>query len=208
MSELGMTDETAGQGDAAADEIVQGRLVAPVTVWDHQLGPADAPVTLVEYGDYECPRCAAAHRIIEQVRLKFGDRLRVVYRHFPNTRTHPHAQHAAEAAELAGAQSPDAFWAMHATLYANQDQLTDDDLWRYAADLDLDMAVFDRDFAAHVFATKVAEDKRGGVRSGVNGTPTIFLNGRRYDGPIELQSLEDAVRQAAENVGESADVSG
>jgi protein-disulfide isomerase len=204
MNEHEMTDnQTAPRTDKALSDGAQGhsqgQLFAPITAWDHQLGPADAPVTLVEYGDYECPRCAAAHRIIERVRLQLGDRLRIVYRHFPDPQVHSHAQPAAEAAELAGAQSPDAFWAMHALLYANQDQLTDEDLRRYAADLDLDMMRFERGFTDHVFAAKVAEDKQGGVRSGVTGTPTIFLNGTRYDGPIELEALEGAVLRAAKN---------
>jgi protein-disulfide isomerase len=166
----------------------------PMSARDHILGPASARVTLVEYGDYECPHCGAAHPIVKEVRRRLGDDLRFAYRHFPLAQTHPHAEPAAEAAEAAGAQGE--FWAMHDTLFANQDALDGESLVAYASAIGLDLGRFARDLAARVHAARVRQDFLSGVRSGVNGTPTFFVNGRRHDGPYDLESLLTAISLA------------
>jgi protein-disulfide isomerase len=146
-------------------------LTAPVT---------DAPVTLVEYGDYECPYCGMAYPIVKQVQAHFGDRLRFVFRNFPLGEIHPHAQHAAEAAEAAAAQGK--FWEMHDRIFEHQKRLRDEDLRDYAAAEGLDADRFAVDLSGHAFAERVREDFMSGVRSGVNGTPTFFINGVRFEG--------------------------
>jgi protein-disulfide isomerase len=171
-------------------------LTVPVDVdRDHIQGPADASVTLLEYGDYECPYCGAAYPIVKEVQDRMGDQLRFVFRNFPITTSHPHAEQAAEAAEAAGSQGR--FWEMHDTLYENQRRLGDDDLRSYAARLRLDLESFERDVAEHVHAPRVREDFMSGVRSGVNGTPTFYINGVRHDDSYELETLLAALEQAA-----------
>ena len=171
-------------------------LTVPVDVdRDHIQGPADAAVTLLEYGDYQCPYCGAAYPIVKEVQDRMGDELRFVFRNFPITTSHPHAEQAAEAAEAAGSQGR--FWEMHDTLYENQRQLGDDDLRSYAARLGLDLESFERDLAEHVHAARVREDFMTGVRSGVNGTPTFYINGVRHDDSYELETLLAALEQAA-----------
>ncbi|HEU4649122.1 MAG TPA: DsbA family protein [Gemmatimonadales bacterium] len=167
------------------------QLTPPVGAYDHAMGPDDAPLTLVEYGDYECPHCGMAHPIVKTVQRRFGDRLRFVFRHFPITQIHPHAEDAAEMAEIAGSQG--AFWAMHDLLYENQHALADEDLIGYAAQLGLDATWAASMLASHSFAPKVREDFLSGVRSGVNGTPTFFINGIRHDGPWDAPGLADAL---------------
>lgn len=167
-------------------------LALPVSDRDHIRGNPNAPLTLVEYGDYECPYCGAAHPIVQEVRRRMGDQLRFVFRHFPLAQIHLHAEHAAEAAEAAGAQ--DAFWEMHDTLYAHQHALDDHHLVAYAVALSLDVRRFERDMVGHVYADRVREDFMSGVRSGVNGTPTFFINGRRHEGPYDLESLLAALQ--------------
>jgi protein-disulfide isomerase len=162
---------------------------------DHIQGAPDAPVTLVEYGDYECPYCGAAEPIVKQVQARMGDRLRFVFRNFPLTTAHPHAEHAAEAAEAAAAQGR--FWEMHDLLFANQRRLGDADLRAYAEELGLDLEAFDRDLAEHVHAARVQEDFMSGVRSGVNGTPTFFINGARHDDSYDVEVLLAALERAA-----------
>ncbi|HEY3050206.1 MAG TPA: DsbA family protein [Gaiellaceae bacterium] len=162
---------------------------------DHSQGPADAPVTLVEYGDYQCPFCGAAYPIIKDVQARMGDRLRFVFRNFPITTSHPNAELAAEAAEGAAVQGR--FWEMHDLLYENQDRLGGEDLHGYASRLGLDVETFDRELAAHAHADRVHEDFMSGVRSGVNGTPTFYVNGARYDGSYEAENLLAALEQAA-----------
>ncbi len=163
---------------------------------DHILGPVDAPVTLVEYGDYQCPYCGTAHSIVKAVRARMGDHMRFVFRHFPLTHIHPYAELAAEAAEGAGAQGK--FWSMHDTLYENQDRLDAPDLLTYAADIGADVVRFTRELQSHEHRPKVQEDFMSGVRSGVNGTPCFFINGVRHDGPWDFDSLLAAVLAAAE----------
>ena len=162
---------------------------------DHIQGSADAPVTLLEYGDYECPYCGAAYPIVKEVQARMGDRLRFVFRNFPITTSHPHAEQAAEAAEAAAAQ--DSFWEMHDALYENQNRLRDDDLRAYAEELGLDVERFAGELGEHVHEARVHEDFLSGVRSGVNGTPTFYINGVRHDDSYELETLLAALEQAA-----------
>src|SRR6266496_4068606 len=146
-----------------------GRLTIPVGEHDHVDGPASAPVTLVEYGDYECPYCGAAYPIVKEIQQQLGDQLRFVFRNFPITTAHPHAEHAAEAAEAAGGQGK--FWEMHDYLYEHQRALSDQDLEEYAAAIGLDVEQWDRDMEGGAFTDRVREDFMSGVRGGVNGTP-------------------------------------
>jgi len=169
------------------------RLTVPVSDRDHILGRITAPVTLVEYGDYECPYCGQAHHGVKQLRQLLGHQLCFVFRHFPLTTVHPHAQHAAEAAEAAGAQGK--FWEMHYVLFEHQHALDPDDLVRYAAALDLDLSQFTSELARHVYAPRVREDFMSGVRSGVNGTPSFFINGVRHDGSFDFDTLLNAIGQ-------------
>ena len=171
--------------------VAEARLAVPVGESDHAQGPAAAAVTLVEYGDYECPSCGQAYPIVKELQRRLGSQLRFVFRNFPLATAHPHAERAAEAAEAAGAQGQ--FWAMHDTLFENQNALDDEDLVRYAAALGLDESQFVADLARRAYAVRVREDFMGGVRSGVNGTPTFFINGRRHDGPFDLDTLFAAI---------------
>jgi protein-disulfide isomerase len=150
---------------------------------DHAVGPAGAPVTLVQYGDYECPYCGAAYPILKTLLQRFGDRLRFVFRNFPLAESHPHAEHSAEAAEaVAGLSGNAAFWAMHDTLYEHQSALEDEDLSGYASAVGTDGAAVARALDDHTYRSRVREDFKSGVLSGVNGTPTFFINGARFDG--------------------------
>jgi protein-disulfide isomerase len=171
------------------------RLILPVTDRDHVHGPADAPATLVEYGDYECPFCGRAHPVVKGVQHRLGRRLRFAFRHFPLAEMHPHATRAAEAAEAAGAQGK--FWAMHDMLFEHQHALTDPDLLGYAEFLGLDVQRFLTDLAEGAHEAKVRSDFMSGVRSGVNGTPTFFINGVRHDGPWDPDTLTEALLAAA-----------
>ena len=162
---------------------------------DHIQGSADAAVTLVEYGDYECPYCGAAYPIIKEVQARMGERLRFVFRNFPISTSHPHAEQAAEAAEAASAQG--SFWEMHDVLYENQKRLRDEDLRSYAEKLGLDVERFDTELADHVHADRVHEDFLTGVRSGVNGTPTFYINGARHDDSYDAETLLAALERAA-----------
>jgi protein-disulfide isomerase len=163
---------------------------------DHIQGPPEAAVTLVEYGDYECPYCGAAYPIIKEVQERMGERLRFVFRNFPITTSHTHAEQAAEAAEAAAAQGR--FWEMHDLLYENQQHLGDEDLRAYAERLGLEVEPFDQELADHVHAGRVHEDFMSGVRSGVNGTPTFYINGSRYDDSYDLDTLLAALERASE----------
>jgi len=162
---------------------------------DHIQGRADAAVTLVEYGDYECPYCGAAYPIVKELQARMGDRLRFVFRNFPISTSHPHAEQAAEAAEAAAAQSR--FWEMHDLLYENQRRLRDQDLHAYAEQLGIDVERFDKDLAEHVHAPRVREDFMSGVRSGVNGTPSFYVNGARHDDSYDFETLLAALERAA-----------
>jgi protein-disulfide isomerase len=169
-------------------------LTMPVGPRDHRQGPETAPVTLVEYGDYECPYCGMAHPIVKEIQRRLGDQLCFVFRHFPLTQVHPHAEHAAEAAEAAAGQGK--FWQMHDTLFEHQQALDDAHLLQYAVALGLDTDRFVREMTEHVYANRVREDFLSGVRSGVNGTPTFFINGVRHDGSYDLETLLAAIEDA------------
>jgi protein-disulfide isomerase len=170
------------------------RLTPPVGSGDHVLGDPRAPVTLVEFGDFECPQCGRAHRVLQQVLPRLSAEARFVFRHFPLAEIHPHALAAAEVAEAAGAQGK--FWPMHDTLFEHQDALDPEDLLAYAAALDLDVPRFTRELVSGAHRDKVRRDFSSGVKSGVNGTPTFFVQGVRLDLPWDADTLLAAVRAA------------
>ena len=163
---------------------------------DHVRGDPDAPVELLEYGDYECPYCGLAHPIVQELERSMGQLFRFAFRNFPLAQIHPHARNAAYAAEAAGMQGR--FWEMHDTLYDNQQHLTDRDLLAYAQALGLDIRQFIADMGSPEVAQKVRDDFMSGVRSGVNGTPTFFINGQRHDGSYQLEALAVAIGRAAQ----------
>jgi protein-disulfide isomerase len=172
------------------------RLALPVTPGrDHIRGRPDAPVTMVEYGDFECPFCGAAYPVVEAVRAAAGDALGFVFRHFPLTTVHPRAFQAAEAAEAAGGQGE--FWPMHDLLFEDQAHLDSASLLARAVALELDVDRFRTDLMEHTRAERVHEDFISGVHSGVQGTPTFFVNGVRYDGPRDAAGMLAAVEHAA-----------
>ena len=164
---------------------------APVTSSDHIQGDAHAPITLVEYGDYECPYCGAAHPHVKLVQKQYGRQLRFVFRHFPLTEIHPHAQSAAESAEFAGAHGR--FWEMHDLLFENQERLSIEFLFAAVRSLGLSETELRNALAQGTYTPKVRDDFLGGVRSGVNGTPAFFINDRRHDGPFDFPHLVAAV---------------
>src|SRR5215472_11073647 len=163
----------------------------PIAGRDHIKGPIDAPVALVEYGDYECPFCGEAHPIVKAIQEHLADRLCFAFRNFPLANMHPHAEHAAEAAEAADTQGR--FWEMHDVLFENQEALDDGNLIQYASALGLDSQRLIDDVLAGAHATRIREDFRGGARNGVNGTPTFFINGERYDGELSERGLLEAL---------------
>ena len=179
-----------------------GRLTPPVSELDHVAGPDDAPVTLVEYGDYECPHCGRAHPVVKAVQRELEGQLRFVFRNFPLAEAHPHALLAAQSAEAAGAQGR--FWEMHDMIFEHQDALELQDIVGYAESLGLDITRFESDLAAGTYAKKVRDDFRSGVRSGVNGTPTFFVNGVRYDGSWANEEAFVRALRAAARVGVEA----
>lgn len=147
---------------------------------DHVEGPANAAVTLVEYGDYQCPYCGEAYPIVKQVQKRLGARLQFVFRNFPLVEAHPFATGAAEIAEAAALQ--DKFWQMHDTLYEHQDALDPESLLAHARHLHLDVAKLKASLGSAAVTERVRSDFMSGVRSGVNGTPSFFVNGERFDG--------------------------
>jgi protein-disulfide isomerase len=161
---------------------------------DHIQGAPSAIVTLVEYGDYQCPFCGDAYPIIQKLQEHFGDALRFVFRNFPLPRIHAYAQRAAEAAEAAAAQGK--FWEMHDYLFEHQDALDAENLVRAASTLGLDKVKFDREVAEHVYAGRVQEDIQSGIDSGVGGTPTIFINGVRHDDEDDFETLKEKIEEA------------
>ncbi|HEX2490003.1 MAG TPA: thioredoxin domain-containing protein [Blastocatellia bacterium] len=176
--------------------MTRARLAVPVSEdRDHIRGPSTAPVTLVEYGDYECPFCGQAYYVVKELERRAGNLMRFVFRNFPLTTIHPHAERAAEAAEAARAQ--DRFWEMHDCLYENQQALEDEDLMGYAVQVGLDIPRFVLDIQEGRYLNRIREDFLSGTRSGVNGTPTFFINGVRHDGPWDLVSLLTAIEDAA-----------
>lgn len=167
------------------------RLRPRVDECDHVRGPAAAAVTLVEYGDFQCPFCGRAHPVVQALREELDDRLCFCFWHFPLTMVHPLAQQAAEATESAGVQGR--FWEMHDLLFERQEGLGSVFLVQYAMDLGLDGERFQRELMSHAHAPRVREHFMSGVRNGVNGTPTFFLNGLRYDGPHKLGAMRQAI---------------
>src|SRR5215471_19321598 len=162
-------------------------LLLPIGPTDHILGPGDASYTLVEYGDYECPDCGCLYLILRDLQKDFAARLRVVYRHYPLSGIHPHAQQAAEGAEAAGAQGK--FWEMHALLFEHQNALDRSHLIRYAGELNLDVERFRRELKKHIYSDRVRGDFIAGVQNGVYGTPGLFMNGVRYDRSLDRDTL-------------------
>ena len=166
-------------------------LTLPVGARDHIQGTDDATITLVEYGDYECPHCGRAYPIVKAVQRHFGPKLRFVFRNFPLNEAHPHAEAAAETAEAAAAQGR--FWEMHDLLFENQRALAFDDLVVYATNAGLDVTRYVGELKERVHLPRVKEDFTSGVRSGVNGTPTFFINGARFDGNWDAAGLIAAI---------------
>src|SRR5204862_4945932 len=160
---------------------------------DHVRGPIDAPVTVVEYGDFECPYCGRAEPILRQLLGEFAD-VRYVWRHLPLNDVHPHTQVAAEASEAAANQ--DAFWEMHDLLFDHQENLHVRDLVRYAEQLDLDLDKFREALRKHTGSARIAEDVDSADLSGVSGTPTFFVNGRRHYGAYDVATLTAAIETA------------
>ncbi|MCX4817331.1 Na+/H+ antiporter NhaA [Streptomyces sp. NBC_01239] len=172
---------------------------------DHLRGPRHAPVTVVEYGDYECPYCGQAEPVVRELLGAFGDEVRYVWRHLPLTDVHTHAQLAAEASEAAALQG--GYWEMHDLLLSHQGALRFNDLRDYAGQIGLDIARFARDMMAHAGAGHVAEDVESADLSGVAGTPTFFVNGRRHHGAYDIEGLSQAVRAARERAAVAVQVS-
>jgi len=160
-------------------------LTIPVNEKDHIQGSTDAPLVVVEYGDFECSYCGAAYPIIKKLQQELGDDLCLVFRSFPLSQVHPHALHAADAAEIADSQGK--FWEYHDLLYEHQHSLDDAVLVHHATSLGLDGAAFKRSLQQGEFKDKVQQSFMGGVESGVNGTPSFFVNGSRYDGDWEYE---------------------
>jgi protein-disulfide isomerase len=169
-------------------------LGVPVSERDHRQGLATAAVTLVQYGDYECPYTRQSTTIVRAVQQQLGDKLRFVFRNFPLTEIHPHALHAALAAEAAAAQGK--FWQMHDYIFHHQHTLEDSDLEHFAEAVGLDMQQFARDMAERPYMSRIEEDLKSGIRSGVRGTPTFFINGILYPGSWEQEALLAALEEA------------
>jgi protein-disulfide isomerase len=169
------------------------RLTLPVGPRDHIHGSDDAPVTLLEYGDFECPQCGQAYPIVQRLRRALGPRLRYVFRHFPLTNSHTHAQRAAEAAEWAASHDAATFWRMHDALYQDQAHLGDRHLLARAIALGLDPADLERAWADYRFIPRIKEDFLSGIRSGVDGTPTFFINDVRHEGGWDEETLMRAL---------------
>jgi protein-disulfide isomerase len=179
-----------------------GRLTPPVGPDDHARGPRDAPVTLVEYGDYECPHCGRAYGVLETVLSALPRDVRLVFRNFPLSEVHPHALAAAEAAESVAAHAGnDAFWAMHDLLFENQEALEREDLLAYTSSAGADPNEVADDLANGTPLERVKRDFKSGVRSGVNGTPTFFINGLRFDGNWSDPAAFTAALRAAARQG-------
>jgi formate-nitrite transporter family protein len=158
---------------------------------DHLQGPADAPYTLIEYGDYQCPGCGRLFVVIRDLQAELGNMLRIAYRHYPFSGIHPRAQLAAEAAEAAGAQTR--FWEMHDLLFQNQDALAPKDLHRHAEQIGLDIKRFRHELKDRRYHNLVNEHFRRGVEDGVYGTPGLFINGIRYAGALDLNALRASI---------------
>jgi protein-disulfide isomerase len=170
------------------------RLTQPVSTHDHAEGPPDAALTLVEYGDYQCPYCGAAYPVVKRVQKTLGNKLRFVFRNFPLTQAHPYALIAAQAAEAAALQGK--FWEMHDLLFEEQQLLKPEIISSWAKRIGLNVEQFGDDIKEGFVEKRIQEDRRSGIRSGVNGTPTFFINGMRYDGSNDYNSLLAALQSA------------
>ena len=170
-----------------------GKLKLPVNDRDHIQGPRTASVNLVEYGDYECPYTGQAYPIVKEIQKRLGDKLLFVFRNFPLREIHPHAQHAAEAAEAAAAQGK--FWDMHDYLFEHQQALDDNHLSKYAAALGIDTDKFRKEMSGHNYASQIDKSLGEGIASGVEGTPTFFINGVRHNGSWDLETLLAAIKK-------------
>jgi protein-disulfide isomerase len=179
-------------GARGALRLGMNELTSAVGPHDHFQGSFDAPSVLVQYGDYECPDSKAAYAIVKQIQAELGHDLCFVYRHFPLVDIHPYAEPAAEAAEAAHSQGR--FWEMHDTLYLYSPGLELTNIVGYAEELDLEAAQIRREVRSHLYLPRVQKDVESGIRSGVHGTPTFFINGVRYQGENDLESLLDALR--------------
>jgi formate-nitrite transporter family protein len=171
------------------------QLTPPVSERDHVQGSVEARVTLVEYGDYECPHCGALHPVIGAARKAFGGNLRFAFRHFPLRSSHPHALAAAKAAEAAGEQGR--FWEMHDRLYQRQTRLEDEDLLRHARKIGLDVTRFQRELVARTHEVRIREDLASAARSGAGGTPSLFINDELYQGSLDRDEIFAALARAA-----------
>ncbi len=173
------------------------RLTRPVTAADWSRGPENAPITIIEYLDFQCPCCQGSFPVVEELLAQFGDKVRYVAREFPITSSHPRAEAAARAAEAAGLQGH--FWGMYHELFVARGRLDPANLELYARRLSLDLDRFRADLASDAVAAKIQQDKRGGLRTGVNGTPTFFINDLRYEGvgcPVREEELGVALQEA------------
>ena len=168
-------------------------LTPPVSARDHVEGRTDAPLTLVEYGDYQCPYCGAAYPVVKRLQKASGKKLRFVFRNFPLTQAHPYAMVAAEAAEAAALQGK--FWEMHDLIYENQAELEPDVLPAWVQKLGMDLEEFGTAIRRGEITKRIKEDRMSGIHSGVNGTPCFFINGARYDGPADYEPLRMALEQ-------------
>jgi protein-disulfide isomerase len=171
------------------------KLTVPLGDKDHVQGNVGAEFNLVEYGDYECPYCGEAFPIVKEIQREFGDRLCFAFRHFPLSQVHPWAEPAAEVAEFAGAHGM--FWEMHDLLYENQHSLGEQLFLKLTAELELSREQLQSALANRTYQARVRADFAGGVRSGVNGTPTFFINGQRHNGPLAFRSLREAIEQTS-----------
>jgi protein-disulfide isomerase len=170
------------------------KLSIPISAEEHIQGDLDAEVNLVEYGDYQCPSCGETYPIVKRLQKHFGKRLLFVFRNFPLSQLHPHAEAAAEAAEFAAAHGK--FWEMHDLLYENQENLGDELFKTLADELNLPPAELESAIADHEYQSRVRADFAGGIRSGVNGTPTFYIDGQRNNGPFDFDFLRQAIDDA------------
>jgi protein-disulfide isomerase len=171
------------------------KLTVPVTIGlDHVRGSVNAPITIVEYGDFECPYTGMAYPIVKELMKQFNEKIYFVYRNFPLNDIHPHAQHAAEAAEAAAAQ--DKFWQMHDYLFEHQKALGDRHLLEYAQKVGLNIDRFKKEMSGHIYASLINKSLKSGIDSGVEGTPTFFVNGERYEDSWDLDTLSSFLKKS------------
>lgn len=182
--------------------MIDGVQRTEISEYEWILGDVNAPVTILEYGDFECPYCRAARPVLRQLVDRNEGQVRLIYRHFPITSLHPHAELAAEASEAAGSQ--DLFWEMHDMIFTHQNALEFDNLVSYAEAVGADATRFADELARHMYLEEVRRDFEKGIIDGVNGTPTLFINGVRYDGPREYNLMQAAIDLALEQSGARA----